>query len=218
MTASTTPTPRWRVSERPIAYARAAAWMEAAADAIRAGRAPKTVWLLEHPPLYSAGTSADGAELLDAGGLPVYRSGRGGRFTYHGPGQRIAYVLLDLERRGRDLHAFVAGLEDWIVAALARFGVEGARRPGRVGVWVATGGGREAKIAAIGVRVRRWVTFHGIAVNRCPELARFDGIVPCGIRDAGVTSLAALGVDVAPDALDAALRETFEAAMPTLRH
>ncbi len=209
--------PRWRVSERPIAYPRAVAWMEAAAAAIRAGQAPETVWLLEHPSLYTAGTSANGGELLNAGGLPVYRSGRGGRYTYHGPGQRIAYVLLDLERRGRDLHAFVAGLESWIVAALARFGIQGQRRPGRIGVWVAAGGGRQAKIAAIGVRVRRWVTFHGIAINRCPELARFDGIVPCGIRDAGVTSLAALGRDVAPGALDAALRETFAAAMPALR-
>ncbi len=210
-------TPRWHVSARPIAYPRAVAWMEAAAAAIRAGQAPETVWLLEHPSLYTAGTSADDAELFDAGGLPVYRSGRGGRYTYHGPGQRIAYVLLDLERRGRDLHAFVAGLEAWAVAALARFGIEGWRRPGRVGVWVAAGGGREAKIAAIGVRLRRWVSFHGIAINRCPQLARFDGIVPCGIRDAGVTSLAALGVDVPARALDDALRETFEAAMPALR-
>ena len=209
--------PEWIGSETPIAYSEAVAAMEARVAAIHAGTAGELVWLLEHPALYTAGTSATPDELLDGGRLPVHRTGRGGRYTYHGPGQRVAYVMLDLGRRGRDLHAYVGGLEDWIVAALARLGVGAARRAGRVGVWVAAPGGGEAKIAAIGVRIRRWITYHGVSVNLSPDLGRYAGIVPCGLRGFGVTSLEALGVAASMDELDAALRDTFEAALPPLR-
>lgn len=209
--------PEWLTSDTPVAYPDALALMENRVAAIRAGTARELVWLLEHPPLYTAGTSADPSELLAAGGLPVYSTGRGGRFTWHGPGQRVAYVMLDLNRRGQDLHAFVAGLEDWIIAALARFGVTGERRQGRVGVWVAKPSGRESKIAAIGVRVRRWVSFHGISINVDPDLAHYAGIVPCGISEHGVTSLAALGIDATMADLDEALREGFDTALPARR-
>lgn len=181
--------------------------MEALVHAIRAGTAPETVWLLEHPPLYTAGTSARPADLLTPR-FPVYPAGRGGQYTYHGPGQRVAYVMLDLKQRKPDLRWYVAALEDWLIATLAVFGVRGERRAGRVGIWVATGD-TEKKIAAIGVRIRQWVTFHGIALNVNPDLSHFQGIVPCGLSMFGVTSLADLGVTVSKADVDAALQATF---------
>lgn len=206
----------WRVAPGPVPYPQALAAMEARVAGILAGRVPEQVWLLEHPPLYTAGTSACADDLLAPGALPVFRSGRGGRYTYHGPGQRVAYVMLDLAARGRrDLRRFVRDLERWLIAVLAEFGVAGVRRPGRVGVWVAgsdgDGDGGDAKIAAIGVRVRRWVTFHGVSLNVAPALAHYEGIVACGLREHGVTSLAALGIDAATAEVDRALRRHFEA-------
>ncbi len=211
-TGAAAPAPvEWSLAEAPVAYPDAVAAMEARVAAILAREAPEQVWLLEHPPLYTAGTSAQGDDLLDASGLPVYRTGRGGQYTYHGPGQRVAYVMLDLAARRRmDLRCFVRDLEQWLIDTLAEFGVAGERRAGRVGIWVETAGG-EAKIAAIGVRVRRWVTFHGVSLNVAPELAHYRGIVACGIREHGVTSLAALGVDAAMADVDRALRRRFEA-------
>jgi lipoyl(octanoyl) transferase len=202
--------PEWRTAEGLVAYEDAVATMEARAAAIRAGTAPELVWLVEHPPLYTAGTSADSVELLDPNLLPVHRAGRGGRYTYHGPGQRVAYVMLDLEARGRDLRRYVHDLEAWLIAALARLGVEAFRREGRIGIWVAKGAG-EAKIAAIGVRVRRWVSYHGIALNVAPDLGHYGGIVPCGIADHGVTSLADLGRPTTMAEADEALASTFPA-------
>jgi len=203
----------WAVSSGLVPYPQAEAAMEARAVAIAEGRAGELVWLLEHPPLYTAGVSAKTDDLLQADRLPVFRSGRGGQFTYHGPGQRVAYVMLDLNRRGRDVRAFVSALEAWVTGALARFNVEGQIRPGRVGVWVerrAPGSPpREDKIAAVGVKLRRWVSFHGISLNVEPDLAHFAGIVPCGIREHGVTSLVDLGLPVTMDEADAALRESF---------
>jgi lipoyl(octanoyl) transferase len=198
----------WARSEAPVSYPDAVAAMEARVAAIRAGAAPELVWLLEHPPLYTAGTSARDDELLQQR-FPVYRSGRGGKFTYHGPGQRVAYVMLDLERRGRDIRAFVHALEDWLIEALVLFGVRGERRQDRVGIWVSSGE-REDKIAALGLRVRHWVSFHGISLNVAPELSHYSGIVPCGVREHGVTSLEALGLPVSMDDVDRALRATFE--------
>jgi lipoyl(octanoyl) transferase len=198
----------WRNSKGAVDYPQAVAEMERRVAAIRAGAAPELVWLLEHPPLYTAGTSARPEDLLDSRHLPVYRSGRGGRYTYHGPGQRIAYVMLDLARRGRDVGCHVHRLEEWMIRTLAHFGLQGLRRPGRVGVWVVRPGG-EAKIAAIGVRVRHWVSYHGVALNIDPDLDHYRGIVPCGIAEYGVTSLAALGVGATSAAVDAALRATF---------
>ena len=185
--------------------------MEERVAAIRAGTAPETVWLLEHPPLYTAGTSAEPGDLLDPAGLPVYQAGRGGKFTWHGPGQRVAYVMLDLKRHGGDVRAFVCRLEDWMIATLARFNVRGERRPGRVGIWVDRGNGREDKIGAIGVRVRHWVTYHGASLNIDCDLTQFRGIVPCGISGPqfGVTSLLDLGVAATTTEVDAVLRETF---------
>jgi len=206
----------WRISAIPEDYEAAVAAMDARAAAIRDRRAPELVWLLEHPPLYTAGTSAKPADLLDAR-FPVHRSGRGGQYTYHGPGQRVAYAMLDLDRRGRDVRAYVHALEGWIIAALAGLGVTGERRADRIGIWVARGGGREDKIAAIGVRVRRWVTLHGLAINVAPDLSHFAGIVPCGVRQHGVTSLADLGVAATMADVDAALRATFEPAFPAPR-
>ena len=208
------PALEWRISRGLVDYPAALAEMEARVAAIHAGTAPEQVWLLEHPPLYTAGTSARPEDLLLPDALPVYRAGRGGQLTYHGPGQRIGYVMLDLRARGGDLRRYIHDLETWIIATLARFGVEGERREGRIGIWVA-GDGREDKIAALGVRVRHGVTFHGIAVNRDPNLAHFEGIVPCGIQESaaqpfGVTSLAKLGKDVAPAELDAAMQATFD--------
>ncbi|GAB4516446.1 MAG: lipoyl(octanoyl) transferase LipB [Amphiplicatus sp.] len=206
----------WAVSPASIAYPQAAAAMEARAGAIRAGAAGELVWLLEHPPLYTAGTSARLEDLLMGDRFPVYKSARGGQLTYHGPGQRVAYVMLDLAERGRDVRAFVSGLEAWIIAALDRFGVRGESREDRIGVWVDRtppgGPAREDKIAAIGVRIRRWVSFHGVALNVEPDLSHFEGIVPCGVRDPryGVTSLVDLGLPVSMDEADAALRAAFE--------
>ncbi len=205
----------WRISDRLVGYDEAVASMEARVAAIRAGAAPELVWLLEHPPLYTAGTSADPAELIEPARLPVFRTGRGGRFTYHGPGQRVAYVMLDLRRRGPDLRGFVRGLEAWLIGTLGRLGVQGERRAGRVGIWVPRGGGREDKIAAIGVRVRHWVTYHGVALNVEPELDHFAGIMPCGIDSGpdsryGVTSLVELGLPVTMADADAALIATFD--------
>ena len=203
----------WAVSRAPVAYPQAVAAMEARAAAIAAGEARELVWLLEHPPLYSAGVSARPADLLDAQRFPVFETGRGGQFTYHGPGQRVAYVMLDLSRRQKDVRAFVAGLEGWVIGALARFGVKGEARPGRVGVWVArrTPGlpPREDKIAALGVKIRRWVSFHGISLNVEPDLSHFEGIVPCGVTEHGVTSLVDLGLPVTMDEADAALKASF---------
>ncbi|HHY51399.1 MAG TPA: lipoyl(octanoyl) transferase LipB [Alphaproteobacteria bacterium] len=187
--------------------------MKARAAAIAAGTAPEAVWLLEHPPLYTAGTSAAPSDLLEPGRFPVYEAGRGGQYTYHGPGQRVAYVMLDLRQRGRDVRCFVQGLEGWIIDALAAFNIAGERRDGRIGVWVRRpdrGPDREDKIAAIGVRVSRWVSFHGIALNVAPDLGHFGGIVPCGISDQGVTSFEDLGRIVSMPEVDIALRAAFE--------
>lgn len=181
----------WRVSDAPVPYPDAVAEMEARAAAIAAGEARELIWLLEHPPVYTAGTSANPAELIDPR-FPVFKSGRGGKYTYHGPGQRIGYVLLDLGKRGRDVRCYVHALEGWVIAALSRIGIAAHRAPGRIGIWTGEGAA-EAKIGAIGVRVRRWVTLHGFSVNVAPNLADFGGIVPCGIADYGVTSIAALG-------------------------
>ena len=210
MPETATSSVEWRISERPQAYPEAVAAMEARVAEIRAGRAPELVWLLEHPPLYTAGTSAEDADLVDPDRFPVYRTGRGGQYTYHGPGQRVAYVMLDLQRRGGDLRRYVHDLEDWLIRALARFNVKGERREGRVGIWVVRDSGREDKIAAIGVRVRRWVTYHGIALNVDPELGHFEGIVPCGVREHGVTSLVDLGLPVTLADADVALQAAFE--------
>ena len=199
----------WRIDRSPVDYEAAVEAMEARVAAIRAGAAPELVWLLEHPPLYTAGTSARAEDLLDPPLLPVHRTGRGGRYTYHGPGQRTAYVMLDLAARDRDARCHVHRLEEWMIRTLARFGVKGERRDGRVGIWVERSGGEEEKIAAIGVRVRRWVTYHGVALNIDPELDHYRGIVPCGIAEHGVTSLARLGVATTMTAVDDALRATF---------
>ena len=212
--AAQSPQPvEWRVAPGLTPYPAAVAAMEARVAAIRAGEAPELVWLVEHPPLYTAGTSAEDKDLLQPGRFPVYRSGRGGEFTYHGPGQRVVYVMLDLKRRGPDVRRFVQDLEEWIIRSLASFAVTGERREGRVGIWVERKdlllGAREDKIAAIGVRVRRWVTYHGIAINVEPELEHFSGIVPCGISEHGVTSLVDLGLPVGLADLDAALRASF---------
>lgn len=202
----------WAASDGYVAYEAAVAAMEARAAAIAAGEAGELVWLLEHPPLYTAGVSAKDGDLLDAARFPVHRSGRGGQFTYHGPGQRVAYVMLDLNHRGRDVRAFVRGLEQWIIGALGEFGVPADVREGRVGVWVerkGPGWSREDKIAAIGVKVRKWVSFHGISLNVEPDLDHFSGIVPCGIADHGVTSLVDLGVPATMAETDEALRANF---------
>ncbi len=195
----------WRVSPGLTPYPEALAAMEARAAAIRAGEAGELVWLLEHPPLFTAGTSADPAELTNPQGFPVYAAGRGGRYTYHGPGQRVGYVLIDLERRGRDVRRFVHALEAWLIATLGDLGVAAHRSPGRIGIWVDRGGA-EAKIGALGLRVRRWVTMHGFSVNLAPELSHFSGIVPCGIADAPVTSLDEMGVRDVSARFDLALR------------
>lgn len=211
----------WVVSDRPIGYQEAVAAMDSRSVAIAEGSAPELVWLLEHPPLYTAGTSAKSPDLVEPSRLPVFPSGRGGQYTYHGPGQRIAYTMLDLDRRGRDLRLYVRSLEDWVIRALAEFDVTGERRAGRIGVWIvrpvtapAHGGPAEHKIAAIGVRIRRWVAFHGVAINVAPDLSHFDGIVPCGLRGHGVTSLADLGLAVTMADLDLALRRSFDLAFP----
>lgn len=203
----------WAISHAPVSYPTAMAAMDARVAAIGAGRAAELVWLLEHPPLYTAGTSAHADDLLAPDRFPVHKTGRGGQYTYHGPGQRVVYVMLDLTRRKQDVRWFVRSLEDWLIATLAEFGVRGARRDGLAGVWVSLANGdrpEHAKIAALGVRLRRWVSFHGISLNVAPNLAHFSGIVPCGVSDAGVTSLAALGVQAGMSDVDAALRLAFE--------
>jgi lipoyl(octanoyl) transferase len=200
----------WRTSSRPVAYPDALAVMEERVAAIRAGRAPELCWLLEHPPLYTAGTSARAGDLLAPTRFPVFPAGRGGQYTYHGPGQRVAYLMLDLQRRGPDLRAYIWRLEEWMIRTLGHFNLHGERRRGRVGIWLTKPDGTEAKIAAIGVRIRRWVTYHGVAINVDPDLEHFSGIVPCGISGFGVTSLADLGLSVAMSELDATLMATFE--------
>jgi lipoyl(octanoyl) transferase len=199
----------WRISDALVPYEEAGAAMEARVAAIRAGTAPELVWLLEHPPLYTAGTSARADDLIAPDLLPVFRSGRGGQYTYHGPGQRVGYVMLDLQKRGADLRAYVRDLEEWLIRTLQRFNVKGERRDGRVGIWIAEGGGKESKIAAIGVRIRHWVSFHGVSLNVDPDLSHYRGIVPCGISEHGVTSLAALGITATMPEVDAALKAAF---------
>jgi lipoyl(octanoyl) transferase len=198
----------WRVSDGLVPYQESLAFMNERAAAIRGGQAAELVWLLQHPPLFTAGTSADPAELMNPLDFPVYEAGRGGRYTYHGPGQRVGYLMLDLDKRGRDVRNLVQSLEGWIIAALAELGVSAHRAPGRIGIWVGEGA-EEAKIAALGIRVKRWVTLHGFAINVDPDLSHFGGIVPCGISDFGVTSLAAQGKETAMSRVDAALKRSF---------
>lgn len=208
----------WRISEGLTSYDAAVELMEARVADISAGQARESVWLVEHPPIYTAGTSADPADLTDPGRFPVHVTKRGGQYTYHGPGQRVAYVMLDLNARGRDVRKFVCALEDWVIGTLAEFNVNGERRAGRVGVWVTRpdkpplpdGSPREDKIAAIGVRLRKWVSFHGISINVEPDLTHYDGIVPCGIAGHGITSLVDLGLPVAMSDVDIALRRSFD--------
>lgn len=208
----------WRVENNLVPYPHALEAMEQRAAAIAEGTAPELVWLLEHPPLYTAGTSADDADLLDAGGFEVFRTGRGGQYTYHGPGQRVVYVMLDLKARKPDVRGFVSALEAWLIQTLDDFNVKGERREDRVGVWVRRpdlGAAREDKIAALGIRIKKWVTLHGISINVEPDLAHFEGIVPCGVRDHGVTSLVDLGLPVTLADVDVALRRNFEAIFGT---
>ncbi len=198
----------WRVSEGLVPYESALAFMEQRAALIRSGEAAECVWLLEHPPLFTAGTSADPAELMNPLGFPVFEAGRGGRYTYHGPGQRVGYVMLDLDKRGRDVRRLVHSLEGWIIDTLAELGISAHRAPGQIGIWVGSGPG-EAKIAALGIRVKRWVTLHGFSINVAPDLGHFGGIVPCGISEFGVTSLAAEGKEMPMSGVDAALKRSF---------
>ena len=213
----------WIITDGLTDYTAALAAMETRVAAIAAGTAPEAIWCLEHPPLYTAGTSAKPADLVDPDRFPVFEARRGGQYTYHGPGQRVVYVMLDLNRRGRDVRCFVRDLETWVISALAEFNVTGHIRPGRVGVWVerpdkpprADGGLREDKVAAIGIRLRKWVSFHGISINLDPDLEHFSGIVPCGITEHGVTSLVDLGLPVGMDDLDTALMRGFETVFGT---
>jgi lipoyl(octanoyl) transferase len=198
----------WRVSDSPVSYEDALAFMEQRAAAIREGAARECVWLLEHPPLFTAGTSADPAELFNPFGFPVYEAGRGGRYTYHGPGQRVGYVMLDLERRGKDIRCFVHALEGWMIDTLAELGISAHRADGRIGIWVGEDAD-EAKIGALGVRVKRWVTLHGFSLNVAPDLSHFTGIVPCGIAEFGVTSIEKLGKQISVTSVDAALKRSF---------
>lgn len=212
----------WIVSEGLTDYEEAVAIMEARADAIARGEADELIWLVEHPPLYTAGTSAKIEDLVSPDRFPVHQAKRGGQYTYHGPGQRVAYIMLDVGKRGRDVRAFVCQIENWIIATLDTFNVKGERRTGRVGVWVSRtdkprgldGQPQEDKIAALGIRLRKWVSFHGLSINVEPDLSHFTGIVPCGISLHGVTSLVDLGLPVTMDDLDVALRQTFEASFP----
>ena len=206
----------WRLSDAPVPYEEALRFMEERAAAIREGTARECVWLLEHPPLFTAGTSADPSELMNPQDFPVYEAGRGGRYTYHGPGQRVGYVMLDLERRGKDIRRFVHSLEGWMIDTLAVLGVSAHRAPGRIGIWVGEGAA-EAKIGALGVRVRRWVTLHGFAINVAPDLSHFSGIVPCGIAEFGVTSLAQQGKQTGLDGVDAALKQSFLSFLKALQ-
>ena len=202
----------WKLSKAPVAYDEALAAMKSRAGAFAKSRAEELVWLLEHPALYTAGTSAVAEDLLDPAGLPVIETRRGGRHTYHGPGQRVVYLVLDVEARGRDVRKFVWSLEEWTIRALAELGVRGEHRPGRPGVWVVSEG-REFKIMALGLRIRNWIATHGIAINVNPDLSRFRGVVPCGIHEHGVTSLQALGIEAGVGELDAALRQHFPAIL-----
>ena len=207
----TAASPEWRIDDVPVEYPDAVATMEERVAAIHRGEAGELIWLLEHPPLYTAGTSAKTVDLLAPNRFPVYRSGRGGQYTYHGPGQRVVYLMMDLRHRGADIRCFVHDLEEWVIRTLAQFSVTGERRAGRVGIWVDRGGGREDKIAAIGMRVRRWISYHGLSINVEPDLSHYAGIVPCGIDEEqrGVTSLVDLGYPVTMPDLDAALMATF---------
>ena len=215
----------WRIDEGLTGYDDAVALMEARAAAIAAGEAEELIWLVEHPPLYTAGTSARSRDLKDPGRFPVHETKRGGQYTYHGPGQRVVYVMLDLNRRGRDVRCFVQDLERWVIATLAEFNLTGHIRDGRVGVWIErpdrprtpSGAMAEDKIAAIGIRLRKWVSFHGISINVEPDLSHFEGIVPCGITEYGVTSLVDLGLPVTMEDLDVALRRTFDGVMTGAR-
>ena len=212
----------WIISDGLTDYVKAVAFMEARVEAIAAGTAPEAIWLVEHPPLYTAGTSADPADLVDPDRFPVHASKRGGQYTYHGPGQRVVYTMLNVDARGRDVRGFVQALEGWVIATLDTFNVKGELREGRVGVWVTRpdrplnpdGSVHEDKIAALGIRLRKWVSFHGLSINVDPDLTHFDGIVPCGIRDHGVTSLVDLGLPVSMTDIDVALRSTFARAFP----
>ncbi|SMY09197.1 Octanoyltransferase [Flavimaricola marinus] len=214
-------TPEWITADGLTPYPDALAFMEARAEAIRAGTAPECIWLVEHPPLYTSGTSARIEDLTDPDRFPVFEARRGGQYTYHGPGQRVAYVMLDVGARGHDVRRFVQDLENWVIAALGEFNVRGEIRPGRVGVWVERpdkplqfdGSPAEDKVAAIGIRLRKWVSFHGLSINVEPDLSHFDGIVPCGIRDHGVTSLVDLGLPVTMADVDVALRKTFDSSI-----
>lgn len=208
----------WKIEPGLTGYPPAVTEMESRVEAIRRGLAPERVWLLEHPPLYTAGTGAKAGDLIDSR-FPVFLSGRGGQYTYHGPGQRVAYVMLDLRRRRPDVRRYVEDLEEWLIRTLARFAVRGERRSGRVGIWVVHGDGTEDKIAAIGVRLRHWISYHGISLNVDPDLGHFGGIVPCGIRDEslGVTSLAALGIPANMESVDEALRQAFEEVFGPLK-
>ena len=211
-------TPAFHMIDGRAPYARTVAAMQAHAAAIRAGTAHEAVWLVEHEPVLTGGTSATDSDLVNPGEIPVHETGRGGQWTYHGPGQRVAYVMLDLQRRTPDVRAYVHALEAWIITALATFGVTGTRRDGLPGIWVdsPTVPGRRDKIAAIGVRISRWVTWHGVAINLDPDLAAFDSIIPCGVRDGGVTSLRQLGIEADMDALDNSLRQSFDTAFPAI--
>ena len=209
------PPVEWRISDNAVAYTDAVSWMERRITDIRIGSAPETIWLLEHPPLYTAGTSADPSELLDCNRFPVFQTGRGGRYTYHGPGQRVAYAMLDLKNRGSDVRQYVYDLEQWLIETLSEFSINGDRREDRIGIWVRQGAPsnpvcREDKIAAIGVRVRKWVAYHGVSLNVEPDLSHFNGIVPCGIKDHGITSLWNLGVTATMPEVDCALKVSFE--------
>ncbi|MEM9442564.1 MAG: lipoyl(octanoyl) transferase LipB [Pseudomonadota bacterium] len=203
--------PDWRISDELVPYPEALDFMEERVEGIHKGSAGELIWFLEHPPLITSGTSARTEDLIDPERFPVFHAGRGGQYTYHGPGQRIAYVMLDLRKRGQDLRRYIWKLEEWIILTLKAFGIEGERREGRVGIWVAHGDGREDKIAAIGVRVRRWITYHGLSINLAPDLQHFESIVPCGISQHGVTSIKQLGADATMATLDSVLQETFEA-------
>lgn len=206
----------WIVSDVPVDYPKALAWMEARATAVASGTAKECVWLLEHPPLYTAGTSADPAELTNPR-FPVFVAGRGGRYTYHGPGQRIAYLVLDLNKRGRDVRSFVHAVEGWMIKALARLGVDARREEGRVGIWTNDPELGEAKIGAIGIRVRRWISLHGFSLNVAPDLTHFGGIIPCGISEYGVTSLSKIGINADMATADAALLAEFAAFLTELK-
>jgi len=215
MTLSTFSQIQWQRSENHVPYEVSLAEMEARVAAIHAGTASESVWLLEHPPLFTAGTSARDSDLFNPRNLPTYRAGRGGQWTYHGPGQMVGYVMLDLTRPHgdvppRDLRAYVCALESWLIAIVGRFGIRGERREGRIGVWVTGADGRESKIAALGVRITRWVSWHGVALNVAPDIADYDGIVPCGIREFGVTSLADQGVTASMDEVAIVMRECWD--------